>query len=188
MIGRTVETKRGMAGAAAAFVENGIDQVDEAEVVAFVSGILDDECGIDAHRRLARSVRRYFVEYHPGLEFFVVLRRNGRISAITAIDYLTSSKAIIKWFFVHPEDRNAGLGGRLLDRALCFAADTGYEKLVLGTMSRMEAAQHLYRKKGFVYRQRVTFWGRPMMVYERHFEHNKTPQASASAVPLSHKA
>jgi len=172
----------------AAFVENGIDQVDEAEVLAFVSGVLDDECGINVHRRLARSVRRFFVEYQPDLEHFVALRLDGRICAVTAVDRLTESKAILKWFFVHPENRNAGLGGQLLDRALRFAAETGYERLVLGTMTRMEAAQHLYRKKGFIYRRQVTFWGRPMMVYEKHFDSGQPADRPAAATPLSDRA
>jgi ribosomal protein S18 acetylase RimI-like enzyme len=64
------------------------------------------------------------------------------------------------------------LGSRLLNAAVRFAEERGYEKLVLGTMSQMPAAQHLYERSGFVYKQEVTFWQRPMMIYEKGLSRN----------------
>jgi ribosomal protein S18 acetylase RimI-like enzyme len=163
--------------------ERDIHQVDEAQVLAFIAGILDGECGLNVHRRLARSVHRYFVEFQPGQECFVALVRDEIIYGLMAVDRLTDSKAILKWFFIGPEDRDAGLGNRLLSQALDFTESKGYRRLILGTMSQMEAAHHLYRKHGFVYKQQVTFWGRPMMVYEREFGDN-APGGLTPAAPL----
>jgi GNAT superfamily N-acetyltransferase len=162
-------------------VERDISQVDEAQVLAFITAILDGECGLNVHRRLARSVHRYFIEFQPGLEDFVALTEGDAIRGLMAIDHLTESKAILKWFFVAPDSRNAGLGSRMLKRALRFAREKGYRKLVLGTMRRMDAAQHLYAKHGFLYKQQVTFWGRPMMVFERTFDRPSVSDAAAAA-------
>lgn len=163
--------------------ERTIHQVDETQVLTFISDILDGECGMNVHRRLARSVHRFYVEFQPDLECFVALARGETICGLLAVDHLTASKAILKWLFVGPNDRNTGLGGRLLSRALSFSEATGYQKLILGTMSRMEAAHHLYRKHGFFYKQQVTFWGRPMMVYEREFGRNAHGEG-ATAPPV----
>lgn len=161
-------------------VDQDIRQVDEAQVLDFIAGILDDECGLNVHRRLARSVHRYFVEFQPDCEDFVAVTDGGRVRGVMAIDRLNERKAILKWFFVSPECRNNGLGTRLLERALRFARQKGYRKLVLGTMRRMDAAQHLYAKHGFVFKQQVTFWGRPMMVFEREMESAADDEAAGA--------
>jgi ribosomal protein S18 acetylase RimI-like enzyme len=166
-------------------VESDIRQVDESQVLGFITRILDGECGLNVHRRLARSVHRYFVEFQPDSECFLALTRGDAIRGLVAVDRQTDEKAILKWFFVAPEDRDNGLGARLLDRAVRFAEEKGYRKLVLGTMRRMDAAQHLYKKYGFVYKQQVTFWGRPMMVFEKPLGRQATGQEEAGASPPS---
>ena len=40
---------------------------------------------------------------------------------------------------------------------------------MVGTLPRIKGALHLYEKKGFSFRQQVTFWRNPMLVYERDF-------------------
>lgn len=49
------------------------------------------------------------------------------------------------------ELRGKGLGDRLLKMALQRAADLGFDRCYLETMPYMEAAQHLYRRHGFLY-------------------------------------
>jgi GNAT superfamily N-acetyltransferase len=80
---------------------------------------------------------------------------------------LNKEKAVLKWLFVRPEARGNGIGSRLLQRAISHAREIGYRILVLCTMNRMEAAHRLYGKAGFEFKQAVTFWGRPMQMYER---------------------
>ena len=154
------------------YAERSFGEVREDEVCGFISRILDDECGLQVRHRLKRSVHKFFVEFQPEDEFFLVLQKGGELCALSAVDRLNDTKAILKWFFVAPGHRNKGLGSRLLGAAVRFAEERGYEKLVLGTMGQMPAAQHLYEKSGFVYREEVTFWRRPMMIYEKGLSRN----------------
>jgi GNAT superfamily N-acetyltransferase len=152
------------------YTELDIGQIAEREVVEFIDGILDGECGFRVGKRLPRSVHKYFADFHPDGRLFVALSRDNAIRAVLAVDRLTKAKALLKWIFVAPEDRRRGLGSRLVDRAVEFARASGYSKLVVGTLPRMKGALHLYEKKGFSFRQQVTFWRSPMLVYERDLQ------------------
>ncbi len=147
-------------------LERGIDKVDELEVLTFIDTIFDSECGLKVREPLSRSIHQFFERYNPEKCHFVALYREADLKAILAVDHLKESTAILKWIFVAPEDRGNGIGSRLMDRAIDFARGRGYQKLILCTMTRMAAARHLYQKKGFEFKQRVTFWRKPMQVYE----------------------
>ena len=59
------------------------------------------------------------------------------------------AQAQLRWFLVRPEARGQGLGRILLERALTFSRVAGYDRLVLWTVSDLEAAAHRYRQAGF---------------------------------------
>ncbi len=111
-------------------------------------------------------MRDFLAGFEPEGRFFRSVYRDNRLVAVAAVDRLKRDVGTLKWLFVAPEERGRGLGSRLLDEAIAFGRDAGYGKLVLCTMTQMEAARHLYVKKGFVFRQNVTYWRRPMQVYE----------------------
>jgi GNAT superfamily N-acetyltransferase len=67
--------------------------------------------------------------------------------AIVAADERTAQ---LRWLLVHPAARGTGLGRRLLDAAVVFSQDAGYERIILWTLSGLEAALQLYRRAGFV--------------------------------------
>ncbi|HET8650081.1 MAG TPA: GNAT family N-acetyltransferase, partial [Gemmatimonadales bacterium] len=57
--------------------------------------------------------------------------------------------AQLRWFLVDPSARGRGLGRRLLDTAIEFSRAAGYRRIVLWTVSALEAAARLYRAVGF---------------------------------------
>jgi GNAT superfamily N-acetyltransferase len=136
------------------------------DVLSFIDAVLGAECGLSVRDRLERSVADYYARFEPEGRFFRALYRDGALCALVAVDRYGGGRGTLKWVFVGPADRNRGLGSWLLDEAIAFARSAGYRLLILCTMTRMAAARHLYAKKGFVFRQDVTYWGRPMQVYE----------------------
>ncbi|HEX5041974.1 MAG TPA: GNAT family N-acetyltransferase [Candidatus Polarisedimenticolaceae bacterium] len=62
---------------------------------------------------------------------------------------LEIAQAQLRWFLVRPEARGQGLGKVLLERALTFARVASYDRVVLWTERRLEAAAHLYLAAGF---------------------------------------
>jgi GNAT superfamily N-acetyltransferase len=57
--------------------------------------------------------------------------------------------AQLRWFLVDASARGRGLGRRLLDAAVAFSREAGYERVMLWTVAGLDAALHLYRAAGF---------------------------------------
>jgi N-acetylglutamate synthase-like GNAT family acetyltransferase len=90
-----------------------------------------------------------------------IAERDGRIVGCIAIVAASVEVAQLRWFLVHPDARGAGLGRRLLDAAIAFSREQGYHRIILWTVSALEAAAHLYRAAGFrkVEQKRGHEWG-----------------------------
>jgi GNAT superfamily N-acetyltransferase len=69
--------------------------------------------------------------------------------------------AQLRWFLVQPEVRGQGLGRLLLEEAIAFSRQAGYQRIILWTVGRLEAATRLYRAAGFEKSQeiRAKRWG-----------------------------
>jgi GNAT superfamily N-acetyltransferase len=148
------------------FETKGIESFQPGEIIDFVHTMLLADCQMDAHRELEDSVGKFFADYNPGKRLFLAIIKGGKLCAFTAIDRYNDRTATPKWIFVSGAFRGLGLGSWLLDSALTYARSVGYEKAILCTASSMEAAHHLYRSKGFVFKQWVTFWRQRMQVFE----------------------
>jgi GNAT superfamily N-acetyltransferase len=78
--------------------------------------------------------------------------------------------AQLRWFLVHPDTRGQGLGRKLIGEALNFCHVAGYRRVILWTVSGLDAAAHLYRAAGFerVEARTHQIWGR--VVTEERYE------------------
>lgn len=59
------------------------------------------------------------------------------------------STAQLRWYLVDPSMRGRGLGRRLLTEAIEFSRRSGYEEIILWTVSALADAARLYRAAGF---------------------------------------
>lgn len=64
-------------------------------------------------------------------------------------DRQRSRTAQLRWFLVHPEARNQGLGRLLLETALAFCRQSSVDRVFLWTVTGLEASSRLYRAAGF---------------------------------------
>jgi len=90
----------------------------------------------------------------PRAQYFVV-ESDGKLIGGAGISQLENEAESIcelqKMYFLN-ETRGLGLGTQMMDKCLNIAKDFGYAKCYLETMPYMTAAQKLYKKSGFEYR------------------------------------
>lgn len=72
------------------------------------------------------------------------------LAGCVALKPVDSKTCELKRFYVKPEFRGLGLGVMLLDKAITYAKDQGYNEIVLSTLPVMEKAVSLYKSCGFV--------------------------------------
>lgn len=75
--------------------------------------------------------------------------RNGGLVGCVAIVEASLDTAQLRWFLVDPSARGHGLGTRLLREAVEFSREQRFERIVLWTVSALDAAARLYRAAGF---------------------------------------
>jgi GNAT superfamily N-acetyltransferase len=76
---------------------------------------------------------------------------DGKFAGAVAIDGHNAmvDGARLRWFIVAPDLQNAGLGNRLISRAVQFCKDKKYPKIFLWTFEGLDAARRLYERHNF---------------------------------------
>ncbi len=97
---------------------------------------------------LAQGLGPFLEEFDPSIDGLWIAEVDGHRTGCVAIQH-TADGAQLRWFFVEESFRGAGLGRDLLDVALAFCRDAGYDVVYLWTMSDLVAARHLYEQAGF---------------------------------------
>ena len=74
---------------------------------------------------------------------------SGRVVGTVAISRLDESTCELNSLYVDSSYRGQGLGFKLFDHAVVFARSSGFDRVVLDSMSKYESAGRLYRRYGF---------------------------------------
>jgi GNAT superfamily N-acetyltransferase len=98
----------------------------------------------------ARIVADYAGHHDPARATAWIAEREGARVGCVVVVAATSTTAQLRALLVQRAARGNGTGGRLVETAVAFARDAGYERMRLWTNSVLTAAIHLYRKAGFV--------------------------------------
>jgi ribosomal protein S18 acetylase RimI-like enzyme len=96
--------------------------------------------------RLAAALPAPYLEPAGGL--WVAWQGDKSLGCV-ALQALAPDTAELKRMYVRPEARGRGVARRLTEHAIAAAADRGYARLRLGTLTTMHAAQRLYASLGF---------------------------------------
>ncbi len=117
--------------------------------------------------------------YAPPAGRLYLARLNGRAAGCVAIRPQDATTAELKRMFVHPTARRRGVARALMERVLADAPGMGYDRIRLGTLDEMTAAQALYRELGFV---EIPRYRPDELVDTRFFECHLTGRPQAESV------
>jgi putative acetyltransferase len=101
------------------------------------------------------EVDHMFATYATPDSAYFVVDDDGTVVGGAGIARLHGTKVeegiceLRKMYFL-PSTRGRGLGKQMLDLCLAEARKLGYRRCYLETLTGMDAAQHLYRKAGFI--------------------------------------
>ena len=128
--------------------------------------------GLFFEAKVAVELSEFLKRYDESRDGFWTVLTDGRVQGSISIDGLhaESEGAHLRWFIVSDALRGKGIGNRLIDTAITFCRNEGHKKMVLWTFEGLEAARHLYEKKGFklVEERKGSQWGTE--VKEQRFE------------------
>ncbi len=88
-------------------------------------------------------------------EAFFVATENGIIIGTVAVKQEDERTALLRRLYVEKSYRRKKIGGLLIERAIEFCREVGYEELMFKTTSTMSQAIKLCESKGFVPRARL---------------------------------
>jgi GNAT superfamily N-acetyltransferase len=86
---------------------------------------------------------------------------DGVLMGSVAIVKHSETEAQLRWFLLHPALRGRGLGNRLVEEAVAFCRECGYERVFLWTVSSLLAAAKVYHNADFRLTEEHTheIWG-----------------------------
>ncbi|MBO0451906.1 GNAT family N-acetyltransferase [Candidatus Enterococcus murrayae] len=120
------------------------------EVVDLILPIQREEFNIDISIEDQPDLLRIKEEYiDTGGNFWVALS-NGHVVGSIALVKLENHCGAIKKMFAAKEFRGEKqVGKKLLNTLISYCEDQGYERIYLGTVDVLKAAQKFYKKNGF---------------------------------------
>ena len=128
--------------------------------------------GVFFEAKVATELARFVEGHEESRDRLLLALADGSVEGSIAIDGSDADTlgAHLRWFIVSDALRGKGVGQLLIERAIDFCEDCGYERIYLWTFAGLDAARHVYEKHGFALaEQRLgDQWGRE--VEEQRFE------------------
>jgi ribosomal protein S18 acetylase RimI-like enzyme len=145
------------------FRETDIEFVITGQLVLYAA-----EYGFTSHvwnDYLKDGVQDFVRHFDSARDCMYIAERDGKSCGCIAITHTNDGMAQLRFYFMEKECRGMGVGRRLIDRAIGFCRNAGYENVVLWTFSTLEAARHLYAGHGFSITdtQVNNAWGEPIL-------------------------
>jgi GNAT superfamily N-acetyltransferase len=128
--------------------------------------------GLFFEAKVANELSEFLKRYNESRDGFWTVSAGGRVEGSITIDgmHAETEGAHLRWFIMSDALRGKGMGNRLMDAAISFCRNRGYEKIYLWTFEGLNTARHLYEKNGFrlIEENRGAQWGTE--VNEQRFE------------------
>jgi GNAT superfamily N-acetyltransferase len=101
--------------------------------------------------KVATELSEFLCRFNKAHDGFWVASAEGKIVGSIAIDGVNfdSKGGHLRWFIVAPENQGQGIGKILLEEAIEFCRRVKFNRVYLWTFAGLDAARHLYEKRGF---------------------------------------
>ena len=113
--------------------------------------------------KVAAEMAEFLGRQDPAFDFFRIALEGNRIVGSITLDGSENADngAHLRWFVVADGLRGGGVGGRLIEQAVAFARQRGFDHIYLWTFEGLEAARRFYERAGFVLEEehRGRTWG-----------------------------
>ena len=158
-----------------------VSSSDDASVKEMVFSILDKEFPSKEDRSyLSGDMEHVSKNYSSQGDTFLVACSDKQIVGTIGIKKEDERNALMRRIFVMPEYRGKKIGAQLIQKAVAFCKDYGYQEIIFKTTSRMEDAIRLVQSNGFVKRATINLGGLDLFKFTMFLEREKNNHAHIS--------
>lgn len=149
---------------------------DEAAIKSMITAIMGQEFTQDQAAYPTEDLESIEKSYGKLGDVFFVAEAGSKIIGSVAIKKEDDRIALLRRLFVASDFRNQRLGVKLIDRALEYCREVGYQELVFRTTSRMEGAIRLCQNKGFIQRAKIQLGDLELLKFTLHLANGHSPR------------
>ena len=152
-------------------IRSGLNPGDLGYITYLHGKIYADECGFDTSFEpyVARPLSEFSLSDDQRQGIWIIESDNRIVGCIAIVD-AGNNLAQLRWLLLTEENRGKGLGRKLMDLALGFCREQGFDGVFLWTVDLLEAAAGLYTSYGFKVSEekRHMIWGQ--MLNEQRYD------------------
>jgi len=147
------------------------DAKDEQAVRNLIAGVMQQEFPQSLSAFPLDDLNHIQDVYGKLGEAFFVAETSKQIVGTVGIKREDDRIALLRRIFVSPDHRNQKIGIQLVERAIEFCKEVGYQEVVFKSSSKMDGAIRLCQKKGFHQRAKLEIGGLELLKFVLAFNH-----------------
>ncbi len=145
-----------------------ICQDDEKAVKTLINSVMSEEFS-DSSAAYPTEDLNNIAKIYGGLgEAFFVAVDGSKVVGTVAVKKEDNRVALMRRLFVSKSHRKQNIGVKLIEHVLQFCDEVGYHEIIFRTTSKMEGANKLCQKKGFVQRAKLNMGPLELLKFSKH--------------------
>ncbi|MBU1862793.1 MAG: GNAT family N-acetyltransferase [Candidatus Omnitrophica bacterium] len=137
-----------------------------------IVSIMKNEFSEDLNAYPLQDVDDISASYGNLGEAFFILAANGKVVGTVGVKREDERTALLRRIFVNADYRRKQCGSKLMDRAIEFCREVGYQEIIFKTTSRMQGAIKLCQHKGFTERAKIDLGGFELLKFTLFLKEN----------------
>ncbi len=142
--------------------------IDDKSVKDLILGILEKEFSTEEKTFFGNDIKNVSKTYAGDGDCFFVACDGEKIIGTAGIKREDERNALLRRIFVRDDYRGKRIAFQLIQNAIVFCKERGYEEVIFKTTSRMQNAINLCQANGFVKRATVHLGGLDLLKFTFH--------------------